>query len=166
MDVLDGADVYAVELKLLEKGGVLNNASNKLVYDPDPSWTKLGTASVPYFIKDDGNDGGILWTGSTASYTFDLSVDASTPLDVYDLEFAVALSSGGEPTRYEDEHFYLHVVDAVPEPASWVMFSGLGVCLVWCWRRRKQVSGRGLVEAQGISGEFPGATPGGSFFRW
>jgi hypothetical protein len=138
MDVLDGAEVYAAQQKRLEKGGVLNNASNLLVYGPDATWTPQGTAAVPYFTKDGGNNNGIAWTGNIASYVFNLFVNASTPLDVYDLEFTVALASAGEPTRYGDEHFYLRVLDAIPEPTSLMLFASLGTCLALCWRPRNR----------------------------
>lgn len=138
MDVLDGAAVYSVQLKLLEKGGVMNNSLNKLVYTPDSSWTPQGTAAVPWFTKDGGNDDGILWTGDVASYTFDLFVDATTPVDVYNLEFTVGLASDGEPTRYGEEHFYLNVLQEIPEPSTWVLFTGFGVCLAWYGYRRRR----------------------------
>jgi hypothetical protein len=139
MEVLDGADVYAVELKGLTTAAVLNDAANKLVWsaanDAGNVWTQRGT-STPYFTKDDGTDNGIVWTAQTTPYEFDLFVDASTPMDVYDLTFAVALSAGGDPTRYGEEHFY---VRAVPEPAAWTMLASSGIiCLAWFWRRRNR----------------------------
>jgi hypothetical protein len=135
MDVLDGADLYAPQQKRLEKGGVLNSASNLLVYTPDATWTPQGTVAVPWFTKDGGNNNGIAWTGNVASYIFSLFVNANTPVDVYDLEFTVALASAaGEPTRYGDEHFYLRVV---PEPSAWMMISSLSACLGLCWRSRR-----------------------------
>lgn len=138
MDVLDGAAIYAPQQKRLEKGGVLNSASNLLIFTPDPTWTQWGTPAVPWFTKDGGNNNGIGWTGNVASYVFNLFVDASTPVDVFDLEFTVAIAdAAGEPTRYGDEHFYLRVQDAIPEPATWLLVSSLGACLSM-WRRSRR----------------------------
>ncbi len=136
LDVLNGADLYAVKLNGLDGGGVMNDVNNKLIFsdanDAGNPWTDQGG----YFTKDAGNGfEGISWSGSTTSFTFDLFVDAATPLDTYDLEFAVA---GVEDGRWNgSEHFYLNV-KAVPEPASWVLFSCCGVGLMWYVRRRKR----------------------------
>ena len=107
MDVLNGAPGYAVELKRLESGGQQNDLANKLVWtaanDASNRWVRRG--DPPYFTKDN-NNGAIAWTGSPVTYTFDLLIDPNTPLDVYDLDFAIAT----EEFAYDDEHFYLSVV--------------------------------------------------------
>jgi hypothetical protein len=140
MNVLDGAEVYAAELKRLETGGVLNDLNNHLQWseanDAANVWVQRGTVSVPYFTKDNGDDGGIAWIGQTALYTFDLLVGSNTPLDIYDLEFAVGISSGGDPTRYGDEHFYLNVV---PEPSTFALLLSLAAIGLPCyWRHRNR----------------------------
>ncbi len=125
MNVLDGATKYAGELKRLDQPGL---GGTTLVFTADPSWTNFGT----YFTWPSG--GGVAtWTGPT-TLTYLLGVDASTPLDVYDLEFAVGVKGGG--LRYDDEHFYLNVV---PEPGALLLLTpaltGLGICL---YRRRRK----------------------------
>ena len=132
MKVLNGDDVFAVQFKRLEKPGQLNDLANFMTWMEDnlPSnpWTLQGGATNPYFTKDNGNNGGL--AGSAAGpFSFDLFVDAATPPDVYDLEVAVAGTTGGGEVRYyQDEHFYLEVV---PEPAAgasaMAMLAALGV---------------------------------------
>ena len=138
MEVVDGSPNFAVELKRLETGGQQNDQANKLVWseanDASNPWSEWG--DPPYFTKDNGSNGGITWSGSPTSYSFDLLIDPSTPLDVYDLEFAIA--TGG--FAYDDEHFYLSVVP-VPEPSTiaLVLFGLVGVGIL---RRRRVPRGR------------------------
>jgi hypothetical protein len=119
MQVLNGADVFAVQFKRLEKPGQLNDLANSMTWMEENLasnlWTLQENTNPPYFTKDNGNDGGL--AGSAAGpFSFDLMVDAATPPDVYDLEFAVAGTTGGGEVRYyQDEHFYLQVV---PEPGA------------------------------------------------
>lgn len=131
LDVLNGANVYALSLSGFGGGGVMNDASNMLVFSGDSSWTDQGG----YFTLDAGNGtDGIAWGGATATYSFDLFVDSSTPLDTYDLQFAIGGTGGGLWSGVE--HVYVTVV---PEPASWLLFTGLMSVggAVWFWRRRK-----------------------------
>jgi len=89
----------------LERGGQENSLSNQLDYNPDGTWTVQGS-SVPYYTK---------LASSTGLYGFDLTVNAGTPDDVYDLTFAMAGSGGGR--WYQEEHFYVQVVSPpVVEP--------------------------------------------------
>jgi len=132
MKVLNGDDVFAVQFKRLEKPGQLNDLANSMTWMeenvPSNPWTLQEVANPPYFTKDNENNGGL--AGSAAGpFSFDLMVDAATPPDVYDLEFAVAGTTGGGEVRYyQDEHFYLQVV---PEPAvgasAMAMLAALGV---------------------------------------
>jgi hypothetical protein len=132
MKVLNGNDLFAVQFKRLETPGQLNGLANFMTWMEDnlPSnlWTLQEVTNPPYFTKDNGNNGGL--AGSAAGpFSFGLFVDAATPPDVYDLEFAVAGTAGGGDLRfYQDEHFYLEVV---PEPAAgasaMAMLAALGV---------------------------------------
>lgn len=116
MQVLNGDAVFAVQLKRLETPGQLNDLANFMTWLDDNlqsnPWTRQEDTNPPYFTKDDGNNGG-LPASEAGVFSFDLFVDAATPPDVYDLEFAVAGKTGAEDLFYQDEHFYLQVV---PEP--------------------------------------------------
>jgi hypothetical protein len=140
MDVLDGAELYAVEFKGLEIGAALNSASNHLIWSVANGagnvWNQRGTAALPYFTKDNGSNGGIVWANQTTPYQFNLLVGAGTPTDVYDLQFAVATALPGDPTRYGEEHLYVRVI---PEPATWTMLASFGlIYLAWFWRHRNR----------------------------
>ncbi len=136
MTVLDGSDRYAVELKRMETGGQLVSQDNLLVWsdanDAGNVWTERvdGVSSITYLTKDD-NGGGIVFDGAIG-YQFDMLIDISTPVDIYDLEFAIGKKIDSPFTRlYSDEHFYLSVLP-VPEPSTLAMLlmaSGLGVVL-------------------------------------
>ena len=123
VDVLDGSDLYAVELKRLETGGQKNDETNLLSagagYVPDVDWVGQGPLPATYYTSVAGSTA---WGGVTTRYTFTLSVDPATPPDVYDLEFAVAgrqLDAGGRLKVYSDEHFYLEVLPTpVPDPLA------------------------------------------------
>ena len=130
VEVLNGAPVFALQLKRLETSGQLNDLANFMTWLEDNlagnTWTRQEVSNPPYFTKDNGNDGGIP-ASEAGVFSFDLFVDAATPPDVYDLEFAIAGKLGSEELYYQDEHFYLEVV---PEPAvggsALAVFAALG----------------------------------------
>jgi hypothetical protein len=136
VDVLNGADDYAVQLKRLETPGQSVSASNFLVWSEANAgsnvWTRQEVANPPYFTKDAGGDNGIPWAGATIRYIFDLFIDPTTPADYYDLEFAVGAVLDGVKV-YQDEHFYLQVV---PEPGT-MLLMGLGLALVGYGHRKR-----------------------------
>ena len=70
--------------------------------------------------------------GPTIPYIFDLFIDPTTPVDYYDLEFAVGAKLDGVKV-YQDEHFYLRVV---PEPGT-MLLMGLGLALVGYGHRKR-----------------------------
>ena len=115
MEVLDGRDGFAVQLKRLEKHGQEISVNNFLIWMegnlPANVWTRRENQNPPYFTKDDGSNGG-LPSQDAGVFSFDLFVDASTPPDFYDLEFALAGDDGD--LWYQDQHFYVQV----PEPSA------------------------------------------------
>lgn len=119
MQVLDGTDLFAVQLKRLEAPGQRDSLENFLVWAEanmaGNPWTPQDTPQNPiYFTKDNGSNGG-LDAMSAGVFTFDLFIDPATPPDVYDLEFATAGLADAFPDApwYQDKHFY---VEVVPEP--------------------------------------------------
>ena len=136
VDVLNGADKYAVQLKRLETSGQSVSLTNFMVWSEDNAasnvWTRQETTNPPYFTKDAGGDNGIPWAGATISYIFDLFIDPTTPADYYDLEFAVGALLN-DVKVYGDEHFYLRVV---PEPGT-MLLMGLGLALVGYGHRKR-----------------------------
>ncbi len=129
VDVLDGNDKFAAQLKRLEKGGQANDETNVLVWSEangdDNVWTRQEFDNPPYFTKDNGNSGGISGSVTPVTYTFDLLVDAATPPDVYDLEFAAA-----SPTQARELHDALLVPNQFIDPTTeikWATSKG-GIC--------------------------------------
>jgi hypothetical protein len=125
MEVLNGDALFAVQIKRLEKSGQLNDVANFLTWAEDNlqsnTWTRQEITNPPYFTKDNGSDGG-LPADQAGVFSFGLFVDATTPADVYDLEFAVAGVTDG--LFYQDQHFYLNVI---PEPGTFALLAlGLG----------------------------------------
>ncbi|NOZ41429.1 MAG: PEP-CTERM sorting domain-containing protein [Planctomycetes bacterium] len=132
MQVLDGADKYAVQLKRLEKAGVLGPADTDFLtgFVPDVSWFAQGVPNTYYTSVPFSTSWAVVSPSGPDPYTFSLTVDPGTPLNVYDLEFAVA---GHQNVRfYDDLHFYLNVV---PEPNTLALLAvaGMGICYL---RRR------------------------------
>ena len=130
---LSSFDTYAVQLKRFEVLGVENGGV--LTYTPDGTWffqtgTEEPNLLAPYFT--DPEDRGFFWGFGPTAFTFDITVDANTPVDYYDLEFAVAgrLDSDDSPF-YGDEHFYLQVI---PEPTTLAILAVFGC--VWFSGRR------------------------------
>ena len=113
VEVLDGTEKFAVQLKRLEKPGQEISLENFLVWlennVPENSWTHQEVENPPYFTKDNGENGGIPADGAGV-FTFDLFVASGTPPDVYDLEFATAGKSSADGRWYQDEHFYVEVL--------------------------------------------------------
>jgi len=121
VNVLDGTEEFAVQLKRLETPGQEMSVDNFLVWAEDDlaenTWTRQEVDNPPYFTKDDGANGG-LPAVEAGIFTFDLFVASGTPPDVYDLEFAAAGRSTADGTWYQDEHFYLEVLDPAEQLAG------------------------------------------------
>jgi len=102
---LDSNANYSLQVKRLEKSGQQMSLTNFLAWTDanavDSGWIKHGTKD-PYFTKDVTGSG-------VGTYKFNLKLGAETPIDVYDVEFAVA---GKDDTGlfYLDEHYYLAVI--------------------------------------------------------
>ncbi len=139
------ASDYAVQLKRLEKPGAVGLPAETDVLGwgsaaaNTPEWTGQTSGGSPvYFTSSATQDfgtAGYTYVSDT-THTFTLDVDAATPPNWYDLEFAVARNG----SRYDDQHFYLHVTD-IPEPSS-IMLLGLGLFALTygAWHRRRRAS--------------------------
>lgn len=117
VDVLPAADLsgparYSLQLKRLEKSGQQLSTNNFLGWTDanaaGSGWTKRDNPNVPegvtdpYYTKD-------LEVNQTGTFTFKLGLNPETPVDVYDLEFAIAgVDEAG--LLYYDRHFYLAVI--------------------------------------------------------
>jgi hypothetical protein len=113
VNVLDGNNTFAVQLKDFEKSGRLNDSANRLIWTeangPGNVWTRQEMGNPPYFTKDNGNNGGISGAVTPATYSFDLLIESGTPLDVYELVFAVPGRRTSFGRVYQEERFYLEV---------------------------------------------------------
>lgn len=104
---LDEVDTYAVELRRLRHPGV--EGDGELVYQPDCNWAEWGTNAKFYtdpFIS-------YKWGPGPTVFVFYIDVDPDTPIDYYDLVFAVAGKHGSDAELfYDEQHFYLRVAPA------------------------------------------------------
>lgn len=111
--ILTGSDLFAVQLKYLDDGAVAKDPNHLLLWseanDPNNPWTRHEGPNQPYFTKDDGKGGGIPNSETPVTYHFDLRLDPYTPLDVYEVVFAVAGRSNILGKWYQEEHFYIQV---------------------------------------------------------
>jgi hypothetical protein len=96
---------YSIQFKRLEFAGQKNSLTNFMDWSnanpPGSGWVPYGMTNT-YFCKD-------LASGETGNFPFILGLGPSTPVDFYNLEFAV----GGVDSIglwYTDEHFYVAVV--------------------------------------------------------
>jgi hypothetical protein len=109
---LTGTASYALQFKRLEMSGQQLSTNNFLSWTDtnpgDSGWVKRDDPAMPagvtdpYFTKN-------LTPNQTGTFKFLLGLNPQTPVDVYDLEFAVAgVDDGGK--IYYDRHFYVAVI--------------------------------------------------------
>ena len=112
--VLDGRDRFAVQIKNFEKPARRSDSSNLLIWSPANDtgniWTRQEVSNPPYFTKDNGNNAGLSGSDIPLTYTFDLLIETDTPVDLYELVFAVPGTRSGLGMVYQEEHFYIEVV--------------------------------------------------------
>jgi hypothetical protein len=111
--VLDGSNRFAVQIKDFEKAAQRSDANHRLVWSPvnGPAnvWTRHEVTNPPYFTKDNGANGGFMESVAPITYTFEVQVEPNTPLDVYELVFAVPGRRNGQGV-YQEERFYIEVI--------------------------------------------------------
>jgi hypothetical protein len=143
MNVLDGTDLYAVQFKRLEKAGILSPVANTNFltgYTADGSWVPQAGPPAYFTSVADSTVWPVSGPSGPDSYAFALTLAMDTPLDTYDLEFAVAgrLDVTSRLKFYGDQHFYLTVV---PEPGTFALmvlgFAGVGLT---AWRQRSRIT--------------------------
>lgn len=139
MNVLDGTDLYAVQIKRFETAGVLSPVAgtNFLTgYTADGAWVPQAGPPVYYTSVGDSTAWPVNGPSGPDPYTFALTIAMDTPLDTYDLEYAVIgrLNDTSRLKFYGDQHFYLTVI---PEPGTFALmilgFAGVGLA---AWRQR------------------------------
>jgi len=112
--VLDGRDMFAVQIKDFEKPARRSSSSNLLIWSPVNDagniWTRQEVSNPPYFTKDNGNNNAISGSITPITYTFDLLIETDTPVDVYELVFAAPGRTSGLGLVYQEEHFYIEVL--------------------------------------------------------
>jgi hypothetical protein len=152
MDVLDGTDLYAVQIKRLEKAGILSPVANTNFltgYTADGTWVPQAGPPVYYTSVGDSTAWAVNGPSGPDPYTFALTLALDTPLDTYDLEYAVAgrLNDTSRLKFYGDQHFYLTVI---PEPGTFALmilgFAGVGLA---AWRNAGGIFRGGYAAAGG-----------------
>lgn len=113
IQVLDGRDRFAVQIKGFETPGQRNSSRHVLswqeVNGPGNAWTRQERNNPAYFTKDNGANGGLQGSADTVTVTFDLLVGLETPLDIFELVAAVPGVRNGVKV-YQEERFYLEVL--------------------------------------------------------
>lgn len=116
LDVEDGVDSHAIQLKGFETGGQFSQTGHHLVWadanEPAAGWWRYPLKDLdnpdapdltpPYFATDP------LMDEDPRTHSFELAVDPTTPPDIYNLTFAVA-GLDGSGLYFQEEHFYLQV---------------------------------------------------------
>jgi hypothetical protein len=128
--------------------GIENSTGDSLTFAQDSTWTatsKSVSSPAPYtYVYFD--KAAAVWTGSTQSYTYNLTVDPSTPSDVYSVFLRAtgvdnqALGSGDSSyLKWTQGEEVLINVTAVPEPGTLALLAVAGVFValgIGRWRRR------------------------------
>ena len=114
IEVLNGSDRFAVQIKNFDNGAKKDSPDNMLFWSEDNETDNARTRHQqgnrqPYFTKNAPGDSGIPNSVTPITYHFDLFVDVNTPLDVYELTFATVGRSQALNRWYQEEKFYLEV---------------------------------------------------------
>lgn len=104
VNVLGGGGKYALQMIGLDSSGQ-TSAANKLSYTADGTWSRYTTGGL-YYTKSGS---------ATGVQSFNVTINAATPGDLYKLTFGIGYKGSG--LGYQTEDFYLQVEAAVvPEP--------------------------------------------------
>jgi hypothetical protein len=101
INVINGANQFAVNFNTPSPATGITNASNQLTYTPDAGWTQQSQNGIYYTF------GPSTWNNATVKRTFNLTVNPSTPSDLYRAEI---LTAGVQSSRWsEREKIYIEV---------------------------------------------------------
>jgi hypothetical protein len=91
IDVPNGASRYDVSVFRKTVSGLKTKLTNRLLFKADAKWKLIGGTGGYYLASASA----INWAGSTRRFTYTLTVNAKTPVDVYEFFIEVGGMSGG-----------------------------------------------------------------------
>jgi len=108
--------------------GIKTAVTDKLVFSLDTThgWTTATGTTKYYYINPTP------WSGSTTSLTYDMTIGATTPADVYTMTARAGWSLN---QFFGSQEFLINVV-AIPEPSTIALFSGC--CAFYMLRRKRR----------------------------
>jgi hypothetical protein len=109
--------------------GIKTSKADKLVFSLDTThgWTTPASGTKYFYTSP------IKWTSPSVSQTYDLTIGATTPADVYTMTARAGWNFNSQ--FFNSQEFLINVV-AVPEPTSLALFAGCS--LIFALRRNRR----------------------------